>query len=98
MSQHEQFLEFELPGYMDHADRYNLPACYLLLGETDKALAAQAQAVDHGHYAQSWLWMNMPHFDAVRDDPRFLAILDEIETNTAQQRENYQRMMAEAGP
>jgi hypothetical protein len=43
------YLENELPKYIDHADRYWPEACYVATGEMEKALQAVELHVAHGH-------------------------------------------------
>lgn len=67
----EQVLARGLPP----RDPGSVAECYLALGRYDEALDMLAQAVDQGWYSLPYLGVD-PRWDAVRDDPRFQAVLD----------------------
>ncbi len=85
------YLEQELPRYVQHADRYSIDACYMALGETDKALAAIETRVSHGHWAQWWFWRKMPVYEPLWGDPRFEAAMQRIQDEIAIQRASLER-------
>jgi TolB-like protein/Tfp pilus assembly protein PilF len=82
------YLQQELPRYVEHADRYSIDACYMALGETDKALAALETRVDHGHRGQWWFWRKMPLYEPLWGEPRFEAAMQKIQDDIAIQRAN----------
>jgi tetratricopeptide (TPR) repeat protein len=88
------FMENQLTGYMDHADRFNFPACYAIAGDFDKAMAAIEVQVEHRHTAFWWLWTRMPYFEPLRGTPRFEAAIEKIRTLMAEQRMNLEAMGA----
>ena len=92
------YLENELPGYVEHADRYFYEGCYLVAGEFDKALERLEVSLAHGHYSAWWLWFNLSLFDPLRGTERFEAVMQNIQETAARQRTNLARMEAEAGP
>lgn len=92
------YLENELPNYIEHADRYSYETCYLVRGENEKALQAIETHVAHGHIAHWWIDIRMPWFEPLRGEPRFEAALQKIHDTIALQRENLARIDAEAGP
>ena len=90
------YLETELPNYIDHADRYNYAGCYAAAGDYEKALDAFELSVDHGHYQFWWAWSKSPIFEPLRGNPRWEAGLATIQERNARQRENLARIRAEA--
>jgi len=82
------YLEQELPRYVQHADRYSIEACYMVLGETDKALAAIETRVSHGHWGQWWFWRKMPWYEPWWGEPRCGAAMQTIQDGVAVQRAN----------
>jgi len=80
------YLEQELPRYVEHADRYSVEACYMALGETDRALSAIETRVSHGHWGQWWFIRKMPLYEPLWGDPRFEATMQVIEDGIAVQR------------
>ena len=67
-------------------------------GDAEKAISSFEVAVEHGHYQAWWLWLELPAYAAIRDDPRFVALTDEIKTNVAAQRARLKQIKSEAGP
>ena len=92
------YLENELPGYVEHADRYFYEGCYLISGEYDKALDQLEVSFAHGHSSGWWMWTNFSLFDPLRGTPRFEAMMQNLLETAATQRANLARMEVEAGP
>jgi TolB-like protein len=90
------YLEGELPRYVQHADRYALDACYVALGDNERALAAIETRVDHRHWGQWWFWRRAPMFEPLWGDPRFEAALQKIQDDLAVQRANLQQNLSAA--
>jgi TolB-like protein/Tfp pilus assembly protein PilF len=90
------YLQQELPGYIQHADRYSLDACYLALGEPDKALSAIETRVDHKHYGSWWFMRQMPLYEPLWGNPRFEAAMQKIQDDIAVQRANLAKMQTAA--
>jgi tetratricopeptide (TPR) repeat protein len=82
------YLQQELPRYVEHTDRYSIGTCYMALGESDKALAALEPQVSHGHWGQWWLWRRLPLYEPLWGEPRFEAAMQEIQDAIAIQRAN----------
>ncbi len=85
------YLEQDLPRYIEHVDRHPLATCYMALGETEKALAAIETRVEHRHYHQWWLWQRAGMFEPLWGDPRFEAAIQRIRDDIAIQRANLER-------
>lgn len=60
-----------------YVDPYNLALVYAGLGDREAALARLAQLLSEGS-VQSWAIPTEPFFDPLRDDPRFVEILDRL--------------------
>jgi TolB-like protein/lipopolysaccharide biosynthesis regulator YciM len=82
------YLEQELPRYIEHADRYSIEACYMVLGQPEKALSAIETRVSHGHWHQWWFMRRMPLYEPLRGEPRFEAAMQKIEDDLVVQRAN----------
>ena len=80
------YLENELPGYIQHADRYSFEFCYIMNGETAKLLNQLTSTFEHGHYGGWWLWSRLPIFDPIRGTEEFERFMQSIEQETARQR------------
>ncbi len=92
------YLENELPNYIEHADRYGYEDCYLARGDNEKALRAFETRVAHGHITNWWMFTFAPWVEPLRGEPRFEAAMQQIHDRVALQRENLARIDAEAGP
>jgi tetratricopeptide (TPR) repeat protein len=92
LQQATDYLENELPQYVDHADRWSIYPCYLALGEPDKAMDAIEQRVEHGH-GFAWFFMRKePQYEALWGTPRFEAVWQKIQDKLAGQRERAARI------
>ena len=85
------YLEQDLPRYVEHADRYSIEACYMALGDSDRALSAIEARVSHGHWGQWWFLRKMPLYEPLWGDPRFEAAMQTIEDGLVVQRANLAR-------
>jgi TolB-like protein len=90
------YLEHELPRYIQHADRHSVAACHMALGHTDRALAAIETRVEHGHYGQWWIYRKSKVFEPLWGDPRFEAALQKIQDEIAVQRANLEGLSVAA--
>jgi TolB-like protein len=87
-----EYLEQELPRYIEHADRYSIEACYMVLGEPEKALTAIETRVSHGHWGKWWFMRKMPLYEPLWGEPRFEAAMQKIEDDLVVQRANLARL------
>ncbi len=93
-----------LPGLVEDSHRwFELGWCYLLEGSYEKALEFTEKRIEHGHIWNAtrggWNWSEIkqvPWWDPLRDNPRYIAIEKMVEEKTAEQRELL-RQMDEAG-
>lgn len=91
------YLEQELPAAVEHADRYQPDACYLVAGETGKALATMEQQLAHGHFV-TWIYDHkMPMYRQLQDEPRYHALIEERDRKIEYQRELIAHMAADPG-
>jgi TolB-like protein/Flp pilus assembly protein TadD len=68
---------------------------HALAGETDEALAAMRAHIDAGwRYLALNFFDRTPSLDAIRDDPRFTEMANEVKTDLAAQRESLRRKWA----
>lgn len=68
---------------------------HALLGDTDAALAALARAIERG-WREYW-WLYLEHdtsLDAIRDEPRFLQLLEQVRADMANQLARVRAMQA----
>jgi TolB-like protein/Flp pilus assembly protein TadD len=90
------YLEQELPRYVQHADRYQTDACYLALGQADRALSAIETQIEHRHYRTWWFMRKSPLHEPLWGDPRFEAAMQKIQDDLAVQRANLAKMQTAA--
>ncbi|NNL96478.1 MAG: hypothetical protein HKO64_12725, partial [Xanthomonadales bacterium] len=93
-----EYIENELPNYIEHPYRYDYTGCYLASGDLEKAISAFETTVDHGHYSGWWIFTSLPWFEPLRGEPRFEAALQRVRDEMTAQRENLARIDATAGP
>jgi TolB-like protein len=81
------FLERTLPAAIEHADRFVPDICYLMAGDTEKALASLETQLSHGHIA-SWRYDHrLPLYELIRHEPRYQAMVEERDRRIAEQRQ-----------
>jgi TolB-like protein len=80
------YLENELPRYIEHADRYLIEDCYIALGRTEDALAAIEKRLAHRHYQGWWLYERSPHYQPLWAEERFQTALERAKADIADQR------------
>jgi tetratricopeptide (TPR) repeat protein len=70
-----------------HIERYDWDLCYLLAGENDKALDVLERQLDN-NFTGNWPWyLRTPPYDAIRNEPRFIAMQSEFDRRMAEQRD-----------
>lgn len=74
---------------------YTRPQALALLGETDAAIEELRKSIDTGSLAAWWYRLESEHaYDALRHDPRFVAILEQVKNHIAAQRLQLDAMRA----
>ena len=92
------YIDDRLPLAVEHADWDFPEVCYLMVGDTEKALLSIETQLAHNHlYAWNAIFL-LPMYDLIRNEPRFLAALAERERRVSVQRETIEKMAAEAQP
>ena len=74
-----------LPDAVRHRERFEQGLCYLLAGDNEKALdAIERKMARHSNW--DWRWFRqLPTYDTLRDDPRFVRLNDEYDRYMAEQ-------------
>ena len=62
---------------------------YAVRGEKQKAISALGQAIIAGS-PYGWWQLNFPLYDSMREEPAWIELLAEIETDVARQRQWYE--------
>ena len=76
------------PGFTNGIENVELAA---LRGNTEEALAGLRRAIDQ-NWRFTWDWMPYNFYlDSIRDDPRYIAMFEELKADIARQREWYYR-------
>jgi hypothetical protein len=64
----------------------------LLDGQTDRALDVLQRELD-GYFTSNWPWLlRSAPYDAIREDPRFIALQSEFERRMAEQLAEFRRL------
>ncbi len=69
----DQTLEFftRLPTLIEHADTYELQFCYLMAGDSERALDQIETQLAHNHLGGWKRWDQLPMYDRIRAEPRY---------------------------
>jgi len=98
LNQTISYMDNSLPVAVDHADWDFPEVCYLIAGDTEKALLSIETQLAHNHlYAWNAVHL-LPMYDLIRNEPRFLAAQAERKRRISIQRETIKRMAAETQP
>jgi len=98
LEQATRYLTVELPKVNEHADSFAPQFCHAAAGDAGNTLSAIETMLAHNHLID-WPIIHKPAmFDFVRDDPRFVAAMQEYERRIAAQREQLNAMNLETGP
>lgn len=87
LEQSTTYLEHTLPAAIEHADRYAPDTCYLVAGDTEKALASLETQLAHGHIYSWPIDHHMPMYSLIELDPRYRELLAARDRRVAEQRE-----------
>jgi len=96
LTQTTAFLDQSLPSVVEHTDTWHPEICYLVAGDTEKALDMIETQLNHNHL-DGWWWLHdLPMYEALRFDPRYRASVEEYESRIALQREAIEATGTEA--
>jgi len=94
----QEFLDFSIRNLQSAYDKSNpstgtafaMLECYLIDGAYQQALDFLDEATSQGQLLGGWwLLAEKPWWDPIKDDPRYIALADRIETSIAEQRQIY---------
>ena len=92
------YMDESLPLAVEHADWDFPEVCYLMAGDSEKALQSIETQLAHNHlYAWNAVHL-LPMYDQIRSDPRFKAAHAERDRRIAIQREAINKMATETKP
>lgn len=98
LQQTTTYLDEFLPSFIEHPDNWMPDICYLASGETEKALHSVETQFAHGHLDMRALAYRTPIYDSIRNEPRFLAVLEKRRQLIANQRAAIAQMNSTASP
>jgi TolB-like protein/Tfp pilus assembly protein PilF len=90
-----EYLETELPNYIERPERYGTAACHAALGDEDRALDALEASLEARQY-HDWRWKVLwPPMAPLRDRPRFNELEGRFEREMERQRAEVLRVHEE---
>ena len=92
------YFDDSLPLSIEHSDMHAPDACYLMAGDTEKALLSIETQLSHNHLYNWMIPPVLPMYDLIRDEPRYQAAMAEAERRVIVQRENIKKMAADQVP
>jgi TolB-like protein/Tfp pilus assembly protein PilF len=98
LEQTTAYVENSMPLLTEHHDAFFPETCYLIAGDTEKALLSIETQLAHNHLTNWYLVHQMPMYDQIRFDPRYQAVLAERERRLSVQRENIDKTAADQVP
>jgi TolB-like protein len=98
LSQAISYIDDSLPLAVEHSDWDHPEGCYLMAGDTEKALLSIETQLSHNHLYAWNAVHQLPMYDLIRHEPRFQAASAERERRISVQRENIEKMAAETQP
>ncbi len=81
-----EFIEAQLPEVQRYLYREEPAEIHALRGEIPEALEALREAIDNGWRRGWWRARTKPHYDSLRGEPEFQAMLTELEADAARMR------------
>jgi len=95
----DQTLAFidELPGLIEHVDAWNPQFCYLMAGNTEKALTTIETQLAHNHLFRWQIQDQLPMYEQIRFEPRYQVAMAERDRRIAEQRIIVDQAKAETG-
>ena len=93
-----RYAEEELPAVVEHAESHGAIFCQLARGDKQKALATLETLLAHEHLFGWDSAVRSTLFDLIRDEPRYIAAMQERERKIALQRADIEATEAEGAP
>jgi len=93
-----QYLDDDLAAVNEHVDVQAPDACYLVAGDTEKALTSLETQLAHNHIFGWDIRHQLPMYELIRFDPRYQAVMAERERRITVQREAIAKLDAETAP
>jgi TolB-like protein/Tfp pilus assembly protein PilF len=90
-----RYFQEERPLGPDIGEQLHLVVCDTLVGDRPGALDRLERAVDDGAIGGWYMVLRHPALEELWDEDRFRAVMDEIETRMAEQREHVESVLAE---
>ena len=95
LEQARDFMLNTAPRHMKRPGRLPVSDCLAALGDRAGALDHLEATLEFDYSFDSWQTGLGPMFDELRNDPRFLAVMAELERRRNEQRANLDQMRAE---
>ena len=92
------YFDDSLPLAVEHSDMNSPDVCYLMAGDTEKALLSIETQLSHNHLYSWNVLPILPMYDVIRHEPRYRAVWAEYERRISVQRENIEKMAADQVP
>ena len=92
------YFDDSLPLAVEHSDVNSPDACYLMAGDTEKALLSIETQLSHNHLYSWNVAPLLPMYDLIRHEPRYQAVWAEYKRRIRVQRENIEKMAADQVP
>jgi tetratricopeptide (TPR) repeat protein len=89
------YLEETLPQYIKHADRNSGVACHAVLGDKESMLRSLEIQVSHNHIGNLSVFRRSPTLESILDDPRFIALEQQVSEELERQRIVIEAMYSE---
>jgi TolB-like protein len=93
-----RYFDEYLPAVTRHPDVHNPELCYLAEGDKEKALVSLETQFAHGHLDSWKLRHQLPLYDPLRDDPRYVDLTRRFDTLIAEQIARVQAAEWSKGP
>lgn len=98
LRQATSYVDDSLPLVTEHPDWDFPEVCYLMAGDTEKALLSIETQLSHNHL-YAWRAVHLlPMYDLIRHEPRYQAAWAEYERRISVQRETIEKMAMETQP
>lgn len=84
------YYEEELPGYVQKPERFDSTLCYIIDGQSDRALEIFTDRVNSGFIDGWWAWIHHPLVKTLSSEPQYQLAMEIMHKDLAAQRERSQ--------